>query len=87
MPRLECFVKPAKRIFLMDIIKIIDGLEFLDKCSIGINNCSDRDPCPLHDDFRQIKERYKEVLKNKSLADLDDNIRFGKSNFDYGRII
>ena len=71
----------------MDIIKTIDGLEFLDKCSIGINNCSDRIPCPLHDDFKQIKERYKVVLKNKSLGDLGDNIRFGNSNFDYGRII
>ena len=80
-------LKPAKKITLIDIIKTIDGIKFLDNCSIGINNCSDKNPCPFHDDFKQIKERYIEVLKNKSLGDLGDNIRFGKSNLDYGRII
>ena len=80
-------LKSANRISLLEIIKTIDGIEFIDKCSMGLNGCSDKNPCPLHDELKQIKDKFKEVFKNKSLGELGDNIRFGKSSFVYDRFI
>lgn len=68
-----------KNIFLIDIIKEIDGLEIFDRCVIGLKKCQDKNPCPIHHDYKPIKKRIKNLLQNKSLYDLCTEVKSGKS--------
>jgi Rrf2 family protein len=65
---------------LYHIIEAIDGDDFFVSCGLGLHVCSDRNPCPLHNDFKKWRESlHKKFSKIKILQIqqiLDkDNIR------------
>ncbi len=62
--------KPAKTITLYHIKKFVDGVDDLNECAVGLTKCNDEMPCPLHDDFKPIREKVKNYLKSTSLADM-----------------
>jgi Rrf2 family protein len=62
--------KPATRITLDDIVRSIDGGDFLNACVLGFPHCGDENPCPVHDDWKQIKKMLNSMLKKKDIAEL-----------------
>ena len=62
--------KPAKDITLYHIKEFVDGVEDLNDCAVGLSRCNDEMPCPLHDDFKPIRERIKNYLHSTSLDDM-----------------
>lgn len=71
--------RAADAIRLMEIVEAIDGLGIFDLCGIGLKSCSDDHPCPIHHDYKQIKQRIRELLTEKSLADLVKDVEAGNS--------
>ncbi len=66
-------VKLAKNpsdFFLIDIIRAIDGMGLFTKCVIGLNECSDANPCPLHDQWSVIRSEIYDMLKKTSFTQL-----------------
>jgi Rrf2 family protein len=59
---------------LIDIVEAIDGLEIFDECGIGLRQCSESEPCPIHDDFKTLREQVKELFQNKTLEELANEI-------------
>jgi len=55
---------------LIDIVETIDGLKRMDTCLLGMPECSDRHPCPAHQDWKLLREELKTLLTSKSLGDL-----------------
>jgi Rrf2 family protein len=62
--------RPDNKITLFHIKAIIDGVDDLSECAVGLAKCNDKMPCPLHDDFTPIREQVKTYLKETSLADM-----------------
>lgn len=62
--------KKPEKITLIDIIKAIDGLEVFTRCGIGFKKCSDDHPCPIHHDFKKVREKVYELFKKKTLKEL-----------------
>ncbi|MBI1729109.1 Rrf2 family transcriptional regulator [Candidatus Acetothermia bacterium] len=60
--------KAPEKISLYDIKVCIDGALDLDECAVGLARCSDKQPCPLHDTFKPLRERIRAYLKETSLA-------------------
>ena len=73
------FVKSPLKITLMDIVKMIDSTDIFDRCGIGLKACSDKNPCPIHHEFKLVKEQIKQVLANKTLDELSHDIKQGNS--------
>jgi Rrf2 family protein len=65
---------------LFKIVEIVDGLDIFDRCGIGLKVCSDETPCPIHHKYKILKEDIKNLLKEKTVATLSDEIRDGVSN-------
>jgi len=63
-------VKPPDQIFLIDIVKILDGADFFDKCLLGLPGCGNFDPCPVHDFWAVTKAALKDEFETTSLAEL-----------------
>lgn len=72
-------VNRPEDIRLLDIVSIIDGLEIFDRCGIGLRACSDDNPCPIHHDYKVIKNRIRQVLTLKTLAELSQDIARGSA--------
>jgi len=50
------YLDPKSRpIPLSAIVKAIDGTDSLYRCGIGLKECSDRFPCPIHDQVKAYK--------------------------------
>jgi len=62
--------RPAGRIRLMDIREAIDGSADLEACAVGLDPCSDETPCPLHDDFRRVRETIRAYLITTTLDEI-----------------
>ena len=74
--------KPADQIFLSDIIKILEGEDFFDKCLLGLPGCGVEAPCPVHDFWKGAKAVMKKEFDMTSLAELgakvsDERLRLG----------
>ena len=70
--------KKPEKITLIDIIKAIDGLEVFTRCGIGFKKCSDDHPCPIHHDFKKVREKVYELFKKKTLKELMDEAEHGE---------
>ena len=55
-------------ITLIEIRHAIDGTADLDSCAVGLDPCSDETPCPLHHDFKRVRETIREYLTATTLA-------------------
>lgn len=62
--------KPARDIALLDIVRAIDGANALKGCLLGLPECSDDAPCPLHEHWKGIRENILHLLEHKSVAEL-----------------
>lgn len=57
-------------IYLYNIVGVVEGLDNYDRCVLGFPECSDENPCSLHQIWLLRQETIKEMLYNTSLADL-----------------
>jgi len=62
--------KKPEKITLLHIIKAIDGLDVFTQCGIGFKKCSDDHPCPIHHDFKIVRDKVYNLFKEKTLKEL-----------------
>ncbi|WP_439880082.1 RrF2 family transcriptional regulator [Pontibacter sp. MBLB2868] len=70
--------RPAKTINILEVIRMIDGLEAFKKCGMGMKQCSDKHPCPLHNDIKAYRDHLLNVFGTKTIQDLVDSINTGQ---------
>ena len=58
------------KIYLYEIVGVVEGLDDYDRCILGFAQCSNENPCPLHFKWVEIQSKLKELMYNTSLADL-----------------
>jgi len=46
----------SKKNTIADIVCAIDGNKLFIGCGMGLKNCSEKKPCPLHDEFKVIRK-------------------------------
>jgi len=55
---------------LVEIITAIDGEAVFKDCALGLDGCSEDSPCPLHNEFKHIRDELGEMLRSVSIEDL-----------------
>ena len=70
----------AKPASLAAIVKAIDGSDdALHTCTLGLKECSDKFPCPIHHQIKKYKERLRKVMKETTLQELSADLSRGKT--------
>lgn len=64
--------RPAANIKLRDIVAPFEDLKKYEECILGQPVCNEAGACPLHDFWKDVRERYVDELKTKSLHDLKE---------------
>ncbi|MBN2365579.1 MAG: Rrf2 family transcriptional regulator [Calditrichaeota bacterium] len=67
--------RKAEEITLLDIILAIDGPGLFTDCALGLEKCWEGHPCPLHQEWKQIRTDLKNIFQSKTLADLAFRIK------------
>lgn len=66
-------------ITLIEIVKAIDGLDIFNQCGIGFRECNEEDPCPIHTDYKRIRDHVRDLFETKTLEALTEDILNGDS--------
>ena len=62
--------KPAKEIYLIEIVEVIDGKSIFENCVLGFPDCNDTSPCPVHQNWGKIRDEAYRMLMSETLEDL-----------------
>lgn len=65
---------------LADIVIAIDGNEIFTECAMGLTHCSEIHPCPLHDNFKPIRNDLKKMLESTPISTLVQKLTQGKTH-------
>lgn len=59
-----------KQIMIFDVVTLIDGDGLFTNCGLGLAKCSSENPCPVHDDFKEVRNGLITMVKKYSFFDL-----------------
>lgn len=62
---------------IINVINAIDGQEVFDQCGLGLSKCSATHPCPMHDDYKKIRDQFKVMCCQKRISDLCETVNDG----------
>ncbi|HEX3024984.1 MAG TPA: Rrf2 family transcriptional regulator [Chitinophagaceae bacterium] len=57
---------------ILNIVEAIDGEEVFAMCGLGLSKCNEKHPCPLHNEYKKIREAFKNLCKQKKVSDLQN---------------
>ncbi len=61
--------RAAASLTLLEIVRIIDGLQLLEGCMLGLGHCKEEDPCPVHEQD-QMKAKLRTILEQTTVDEL-----------------
>jgi len=75
------YIDPRSKPIPLDaIVKAIDGSDdVLHTCALGLKECSDKFPCPVHGEIKIYKDRLRKVMKETTVQSLADDLAKGKT--------
>lgn len=71
--------REPEEISLLEVIDAIDGMDVFTKCGIGFKKCNDENPCPIHEDYKRVRNQVLLLFESKTLAGLVEDTKQGKS--------
>lgn len=67
----------SKKLPARSILLAMGEEEILEKCVLGLKQCSELQPCPMHAQYKSIRKQLKELFINKTIGQLATEIRDG----------
>jgi len=77
--------RPPISINLYEIFRLVDGVEDLDRCAVGLAECNDFAPCPLHDTWKSVRVHLLQYLKKTTLEEMASAVERKKELMGRGR--
>jgi len=71
------------QIKLIQIVSAIDGDRVFTGCGLGLSQCSEIHPCPVHDRFKEIRTELADMLESTNLEELALGIKSGDTFLRY----
>jgi Rrf2 family protein len=65
------FEIPKNKIGKLKLCHIVDAM--------GLPHCSEKNPCPVHDHFKSIRQDLKNMLEKTDLKELTEEVKDGKA--------
>jgi Rrf2 family transcriptional regulator, iron-sulfur cluster assembly transcription factor len=62
--------RPPAELTLYDIMETVDTRWELFTCAIGLEECSDETPCPVHDRLQEVRQQLVVYLHSVTVADM-----------------
>ncbi len=67
----------AKKLPVRSILEAMEEDEVLNKCVLGLVKCSEKKPCPMHFEYKSIKQQLITLFENKTIQMLAEEINKG----------
>ena len=64
---------------LLNVVRAIDGLTVFRECGLGLKQCSEIRPCPMHDQYKIARETLLKAFQETTIQQLADEVNQGSS--------
>jgi len=71
------FDENQSNLTLYDVIHVVEGDASFHKCGIGLKQCTDENPCPLHEKYKDLRDGFFEIVKTETIKSLSEKILHG----------
>lgn len=71
--------KQQEEVYLIDVVRCIDGSQTYEGCGLGLSQCSEVKPCPIHFQFKEVRTRLKRMLESTNVAALLGDLEKGET--------
>jgi Rrf2 family transcriptional regulator, iron-sulfur cluster assembly transcription factor len=68
-----------EKVYLVDVVRCIDGSETYEGCGLGLNQCSEDKPCPIHFQFKEVRTRLYHMLRTTNMKTLTQELEKGET--------
>lgn len=62
---------------IITIVEAIDGKNVFKECGLGLSKCSATHPCPIHNDYKEVRTLVEKLFNTKKIADLCEPVNSG----------
>jgi Rrf2 family protein len=69
----------ARKLPVRVILEALNEDDILEKCVLGLKQCSETSPCPMHAEYKLIKRQIKDLFETKTIQNLADELKSLKS--------
>lgn len=67
----------SKQLPVRIILQAMGDEEVLEKCVLGLKQCSEQQPCPMHEQYKSIRKQLKELFVTKTIQQFASEIKDG----------
>lgn len=69
----------AKQLPVRSILDAMDEDSVLERCILGLKECSETKPCPMHAQYKHIKAQLVKLFETKTIEELASDIDEGEA--------
>ena len=73
------FDEDNEEITTYDVIHVLEGDDIFNKCGFGLKNCTDDNPCPLHNKYVKVRDDFYNIVISETIQSLSEKILNGKA--------
>lgn len=55
---------------MLSVVEAIDGKDVFSQCGLGLTKCSAAHPCPIHDEYKKVRDLFESICINNKISDL-----------------
>ncbi|WP_026773095.1 Rrf2 family transcriptional regulator [Asinibacterium sp. OR53] len=74
----------ARKLPARAILEAMQEDDLLEKCVLGLKQCSEAKPCPMHSEYKSIKLQLKTLFETTTIQQLADELGKGDSKTKAG---
>lgn len=64
---------------VLEVVNAIDGLSVFKECVMGLHQCSDEHPCPMHEKYAFTRDNLLKTFSSTSLGELASDLSKGST--------
>jgi Rrf2 family protein len=65
------------KVTLAEIVTAVDGDQLFSGCGLGLKACNENKPCPIHDEFKIIRNKLKSLLETTQVGEFNEGLEKG----------
>lgn len=62
---------------ISDVVEAVDGNGVFVGCALGLKQCSENNPCPLHHEFKSIRNQLHHMLTETTIGEFNTDLISG----------
>ena len=78
------FNEEHKALTLYQVIHVMEGDACFHRCGFGLKSCNNDNPCPLHEQYKEVRDKFFDIVKEETIQVLSEKIRKGEAVLNRG---